>query len=159
MPICELCGQEFSKPCSCVKHIRLIDGEPYERSTFHFDEPDGYCHDCKAPHGTYHHFGCDVERCPKCGHQLLSCGHLVDIEDIKKDIKEFFERNHGENIDYTDILEEFPNFSLPDVVEACEQLEKEEKIQEVNKSKEKFFGENIKEAFSGIKRIWKKFKK
>lgn len=25
-------------------------------------------------HGTYHHPGCDVERCPlRCGHQLITC--------------------------------------------------------------------------------------
>ena len=32
------------------------------------------CTDCGAMVGHYHHPGCDVERCPVCGEQLISCG-------------------------------------------------------------------------------------
>src|SRR5262249_14094682 len=31
------------------------------------------CHDCGVAHGGYHHPGCDVEECPRCGRQLISC--------------------------------------------------------------------------------------
>jgi len=31
------------------------------------------CHDCGAKEGEYHKLGCDMERCPFCGHQLISC--------------------------------------------------------------------------------------
>lgn len=31
------------------------------------------CHDCYAPKGQLHHPGCDVERCPLCGDQAISC--------------------------------------------------------------------------------------
>ena len=31
------------------------------------------CHDCAAVSGQYHCIGCDVEQCPKCKGQLLSC--------------------------------------------------------------------------------------
>jgi len=32
------------------------------------------CHDCNVEEGQLHVFGCDMERCPFCGKQLISCG-------------------------------------------------------------------------------------
>lgn len=31
------------------------------------------CHDCDAKVGELHMLGCDMERCPVCGGQLISC--------------------------------------------------------------------------------------
>ncbi len=31
------------------------------------------CHDCKAEEGYLHTPGCDMEKCPKCGDQIISC--------------------------------------------------------------------------------------
>jgi len=32
------------------------------------------CHDCGVVKGQYHTYSCDMEECPKCHSQLLSCG-------------------------------------------------------------------------------------
>ena len=77
--LCELCYQNFARwnpdrPDSCsVKKIMMGDGKIYKRSTYHFSEQNGRCHDCGIKHGGYHHSGCGVDRCPKCGKQLIGC--------------------------------------------------------------------------------------
>ena len=72
--ICQDCKQDMLKADGCTYNY-LVDseGKPYHRSVEHFGEPSGRCHDCGAKHGKIHHQGCDAERCPKCGLQLISC--------------------------------------------------------------------------------------
>jgi hypothetical protein len=33
----------------------------------------GRCHDCNVKAGKFHHPGCDVEECAKCGQQRIGC--------------------------------------------------------------------------------------
>jgi hypothetical protein len=75
MAICEHCKQDMLKVDSCNPHTysEIKDGPRVEPSREHFDEPAGRCHDCNIVHGNLHHPGCDVERCPKCEGQLLTC--------------------------------------------------------------------------------------
>lgn len=37
------------------------------------------CHDCGCREGEIHEFGCDVERCPFCGGQLITCNCCYEI--------------------------------------------------------------------------------
>jgi len=44
-------------------------------------EVDKYdCHDCGATKGQIHLSGCDVEECPVCKKQLISCPHLYGLK-------------------------------------------------------------------------------
>jgi len=36
-------------------------------------KPPERCHDCGVRIGQYHVPGCDMEMCPHCGRQLISC--------------------------------------------------------------------------------------
>jgi hypothetical protein len=40
------------------------------------------CHDCGVQEGQVHKFGCGMEDCPFCGHQLLSCDCCYKFLDI-----------------------------------------------------------------------------
>ncbi len=55
-------------------------------------EPNSTCHDCGEGQGQYHHEGCDVERCPCCGGQLISCDcgaiYTVDEKMSQEEIQE-----------------------------------------------------------------------
>ena len=78
MAKCGWCEKDMLKVDDCAKNreVEFPDKTKLPASTYHFDEPSGRCHDCGAKHGNYHHPGCDVERCPKCSGQLISCGCL-----------------------------------------------------------------------------------
>jgi ATP-dependent protease ClpP protease subunit len=70
-------GSSTCKGCGQIK----INGKKYNRIKYGKEkgwEPEelvhlGHCHDCGIAKNGIHHFGCDVERCPRCAGQLISC--------------------------------------------------------------------------------------
>lgn len=71
---------------SCKPFRVRIDGMDYMRLRYGQEKRDGdiqipdICHDCEVMIGGYHHPGCDMERCPKCGGQFMVCDCEVDDE-------------------------------------------------------------------------------
>lgn len=76
MAQCSWCKEDMNSVDDCAKNrvVEFLDGTNLPASTFHLKEPSGRCHDCGIQHGNFHHPGCDVEKCPRCGGQIISCG-------------------------------------------------------------------------------------
>lgn len=75
MAVCEDCEQEMLTAASCTVDELMMRGERFPRQrAFHPTGRDGRCGDCGIQAGGLHHLGCDLEPCPRCGRQLLSCG-------------------------------------------------------------------------------------
>ena len=72
---CEICNQHMLKANGCNMTKIKIHGKIFKRIPVSTNDVDlsGKCGDCGATVGYYHHFLCDMEICPKCGLQMLSC--------------------------------------------------------------------------------------
>ena len=71
--MCGSCGQNMMESDGCThRYISFNDDKDwYKRDTKTFDGER--CFDCNTKEGHTHHRGCDEERCPKCGGQLITC--------------------------------------------------------------------------------------
>jgi hypothetical protein len=70
---CPDCKRETRLAPSCVTDFAVVVGnKTFERIRHPTDAADR-CGDCGVMPGGVHHFGCDMERCPSCDGQLISC--------------------------------------------------------------------------------------
>ena len=67
---------------------KMNDKKPYVRVRLNYVPYwlNCVCQDCDAKVGELHMLGCDMERCPTCGKQLISCGeeHYRLVEEGKR---------------------------------------------------------------------------
>lgn len=63
----------------------IINGKEYRRTTYGIDSLDlsadyfeAPCRACSVIKGQYHLYGCDMEWCPKCKKQLITCDCIKD---------------------------------------------------------------------------------
>ena len=83
MAVCQECQREMLTALSCTVSTLYIGGNAIPVKPFGPDSatgPDGggRCGDCGVQVGGFHHLGCDMQRCPRCRRQLLSCGCSFD---------------------------------------------------------------------------------
>jgi hypothetical protein len=50
---------------------------------------NGRCGDCGVQPGGFHHLGCDIQECPVCSGQMLSCGCRFDEDPPEDDDDEY----------------------------------------------------------------------
>lgn len=82
MAKCDACGQEMTDGVGCTQVTFGGYDDGIARARIPFDgEPGERCHDCAAPSGALHHPGCDDEKCPRCGWQLIGCDCVSEDDD------------------------------------------------------------------------------
>ena len=89
MAKCEDCNKEMltAKSCSREKLYVLKSGKRRKAVPFGIGEggttDEARCHDCNVEIGGIHHHGCDMERCPFCGLQLISCDCEIELVRVR----------------------------------------------------------------------------
>ncbi len=75
MATCTHCSNDLSTGTSCTVEALHMNGRRFSlvRHRRRRGDTNGRCGDCGVRDGGLHHLGCDLQRCPGCGGQLISC--------------------------------------------------------------------------------------
>lgn len=75
MATCAYCKRDMLKVDRCTRNERIVYPSGTSLPTIPYPTTaEGPCGDCGVQPGQKHHPGCDMEECPKCHGQLISCG-------------------------------------------------------------------------------------
>jgi hypothetical protein len=77
MAVCSWCSNEMMTGASCTVAVMHRRGVPYRLA-----KAARRCGDCGVAPGGRHHLGCDLQRCPVCRGQLISCGCRFDEDPL-----------------------------------------------------------------------------
>ena len=76
---CDYCKKDMNISNGCKERQIIRGNKKYkqikvgDKGDFYENEENAVCGDCGAKYKNYHHLGCDLERCPACKGQLISC--------------------------------------------------------------------------------------
>ena len=87
MAVCSWCDREMRVAMSCSVGAMHLDGKRVDKVPWGRDgrHERGKCHDCGVVSGGFHHLGCDMQRCPLCRRQMMSCGCRFDEDGPDED--------------------------------------------------------------------------
>jgi hypothetical protein len=89
MAVCTWCAHEMTTSNSCTVDAFHVEGRPVEMIAYGA-EPGGHafrlrCGDCGVARGGHHHPGCDMQRCPLCRGQMMTCDCRFDEDGPDED--------------------------------------------------------------------------
>lgn len=81
MAVCDWCGSEMTTAESC--NVKALHRGGVPTAMIRWGRERGWkassrCGDCGVLPGRYHHLGCDVQQCPVCRGQMITCGCRFD---------------------------------------------------------------------------------
>jgi hypothetical protein len=105
MAICSWCEREMTTASSCTVSVLHRDGSPIRMIPWGKERGwrgRGRCGDCGVNPRGFHHLGCDVQRCPLCEGQMLSCDCRFDEDGADDDEEEVIDLYVDANGDPTE---------------------------------------------------------
>ena len=76
--ICQRCNRDMQTVDSCIEDAdEYNDGLKLTPLKFYPQDKSERCHDCNIGFGGYHHIRCDVEDCPRCHRQFITCNCIL----------------------------------------------------------------------------------